>query len=341
METQRFNFTQEQLENLRKWAKYLDLDDVRGWLHSEGEAVKTFNKILDDTKFAEGNDLTEDQLDSLFGRMKDISSNRALSRNLYEKNGLSDFNARLRTLLFGQEPLTNRINQFFELHGVAEMTASHFLCAFKPSEYPLITFPTLETLDLDSTQLNVASRQSLTENNISSPLDLHQRTLDYLRDIVIFREIKHILNLETHFHVNNLLWKEYAKRTGEVLEPIPSVSLETDLRRHLAKNVWQIEEGLTLVGEKYRLGDTNWEIDILCKDKKGYYVVVETKKGREGDKAVGQTSRYMGWLKKEGKKVRGIIIVGEPDEKLNYAVEGTDSIQIKYYKVKFDITDTP
>lgn len=339
METQRFSFTQEQIENLRKWTKYLDMDDVREWLQSEEEAVKTFNKILGDTEFAEGNNLTEDQLDSLFGCMKDISSNRALSRNLYEKNGLSDFNARLRTLLFGQEPLANRIDQFFGLHGVAEMTASHFLCAFKPSEYPLITSPTLEVFDLDSVQQNVASRQSLKENNISSPQDLHQRTLDYLRDIVIFREIKHILNLETYFHVNNLLWKEYEKRTGKVMEPIPSVSLETDLRRHLAKNVWQIEEGLTLVGEKYRLDDTNWEIDILCKDKKGYYVVVETKKGREGDKAVGQTLRYMGSLKKEGKNVRGIIIVSEPDEKLNYAVAATDNIQVKYYKVKFDITD--
>lgn len=342
MQTQRFSFTQEQLENLRKWAKYLDMDEVRGWLQSEEEAVKKFNKILNDAKFSEGNDLTGDQLDGLFECMKEISSNRALGRNLYEK-GLSDFNARLRTLLFGREPLADRINQFFELRGVAKMTMSHFLCAFEPSEYPLVTSPTFDVLDLDSTQLRMASKQALAENSISSPENYsYELTTDYLRDVIVYREIKNILNLESYFHVNNLLWKAYASRAEGEIEPIPSVSLEADLRRHLAKNVWQIENGLTLIGEKYRLGDTGWEIDILCKDRRDYHVVVETKKGREGDKVVGQTLRYMGWLKKkENKKVRGIIIVSEPDEKLEYAVAVTGNIQVKYYKVKFDISDTP
>lgn len=340
MQTQRFSFTQEQLENLKKWAKYLDIDEVRGWLQSEEEAVKKFNKILNDAKFSEGNELTGDQLDGLFECMKEISSNRALGRNLYEK-GLPDFNARLRTLLFGQEPLANRIDPFFELRGVAKMTMSHFLCAFNPSEYPLVTSLTFDVLDLDSTQLSIASRQSLAENNIS-PQNYHELTTDYLRDAIIFREIKNILNLESYFQVNNLLWKAHVQRAGGEIEPIPSVSLEADLRRHLAKNVWQIEDGLTLIGEKYRLGDTGWEIDILCKDRRDCHVVVETKKGREGDKVVGQTLRYMGWLKKnENKKVRGIIIVSEPDEKLDYAVAATDNIRVKYYKVKFDIADTP
>ena len=59
----------------------------------------------------------------------------------------------------------------------------------------------------------------------------------------------------------------------------------------------------------------------MCRDQKGNYVVIETKKAGESDKVVGQILRYVGGLKKEGKKVRGIIIVNEPDEKLEFAIE--------------------
>ena len=56
---------------------------------------------------------------------------------------------------------------------------------------------------------------------------------------------------------------------------------------------------------------------------------------------VGQILRYIGGLKKEGKRTRGIIIVNEPDEKLDFAIEAVEHlIKLKYYKVKFEITDS-
>jgi len=69
--------------------------------------------------------------------------------------------------------------------------------------------------------------------------------------------------------------------------------------------------------------------------------VVELKKGRKSDDVVGQLSRYMGWvMKNRSKKVRGIIIVSEPDDRLEYAIlPFKGMIKIKYYKVKFEITD--
>ena len=91
--------------------------------------------------------------------------------------------------------------------------------------------------------------------------------------------------------------------------------------------------------KEYSLGDAGIA-DLVCKDKKGNYVVVETKKGRESDKVVGQILRYIGGLKKEGKKARGMIIVNEPDKKLGFAIEAVkDFIKLKYYKVRFEITD--
>ena len=56
---------------------------------------------------------------------------------------------------------------------------------------------------------------------------------------------------------------------------------------------------------------------------------------------VGQILRYIGGLKKDGKKVRGVVIVNEPDEKLDFAIEAVkDFIKLKYYKVRFEITNS-
>jgi restriction system protein len=56
-----------------------------------------------------------------------------------------------------------------------------------------------------------------------------------------------------------------------------------------------------------------WSIDFLCvEDSTGDFVIVELKKGKTSDVAVGQVLRYMGWVKqnlaKEKQKVKGIII---------------------------------
>jgi hypothetical protein len=125
----------------------------------------------------------------------------------------------------------------------------------------------------------------------------------------------------------------------EIDEIPPSISRETDLRDYLANNPQRIEKGLKLIGKEYATDIGS--IDLLCEDPKGKLVVIETKKGRESDKVVGQILRYMGWLGKHmEKKVRGVIVVNEPDERLEYALHATKDIQLKFYKVKFEIADS-
>jgi len=104
-----------------------------------------------------------------------------------------------------------------------------------------------------------------------------------------------------------------------------------------------IEKGLELKQKEYDTKSAG-RIDLLCIDRNGDFVVVETKKGKESDKVVGQIQRYMGWitrnLAKNGENVRGIIIVNEFDEWLDYAVSVNDNIQLKYYEVKFVVRYT-
>jgi Holliday junction resolvase-like predicted endonuclease len=110
----------------------------------------------------------------------------------------------------------------------------------------------------------------------------------------------------------------------------------------------------TELGEKYDLlieeGDLLSQlfrtdigpIDILAKDKKcGSYVVIELKRNQTSDDTVGQLARYMGWIKehKNDKNVRGVIIAGQYDKKLDYAREMIPNIEVFIYQVDFKLSE--
>ncbi len=98
-----------------------------------------------------------------------------------------------------------------------------------------------------------------------------------------------------------------------------------------------IEEG-ELVSQQYRtdIGP----IDILAKDKKsGSYVVIELKKNQTSDDTVGQLARYMGWIRetKKDEGVKGIIIAGTYDKKLDYALKVMSGVEVFLYEVDFKL----
>ena len=58
-----FTFTPEQLENLKNWCQYLVTDESKHWQADVNQAVTDYNRILQETGFATGTELTGDQLD--------------------------------------------------------------------------------------------------------------------------------------------------------------------------------------------------------------------------------------------------------------------------------------
>lgn len=86
-------------------------------------------------------------------------------------------------------------------------------------------------------------------------------------------------------------------------------------------------------------------IDILATDKNGDYVVIELKRAESGYKVVGQVLNYMGWVNEkiaaeEGKKVRGIIVVGKADKTLKSALKlVADKIELKEYRTNLNLID--
>ena len=114
-----------------------------------------------------------------------------------------------------------------------------------------------------------------------------------------------------------------------------AISIEKDLQIYLSNRLTEIEEGLTLVSREYKT-DAGF-IDILCKDKDGDYVIIETKAGKAKDAALGQILGYIGALKSSGvtENIRGILVASDFDSRLFYAAKALANITLTKYNLSF------
>ena len=118
--------------------------------------------------------------------------------------------------------------------------------------------------------------------------------------------------------------KEEAGRTSRAIEQYRSIQiLERVLEDILEHNLDTLEKGLKLVGRQYPTAVG--PIDLLAQDADGLYVVIELKRGRSGDRVVGQVARYISWVTQRlssGKKarVRGIIVGRDFDKRFAAAI---------------------
>lgn len=139
------------------------------------------------------------------------------------------------------------------------------------------------------------------------------------------------------------------RKTDDTVISESQFALEAHLEEFLDKNWRYIDFGADLIpyatdeqsGRQFPAGA--WSIDFLCTDKSsGDFVVIELKRGRSSDSAVGQVLRYIGWvdenLAKPGQKTRGIIIAKEVDDALRYAVKGLTNVSVLTYKVDFKLS---
>ncbi|MBU2520577.1 MAG: DUF91 domain-containing protein [Nanoarchaeota archaeon] len=112
---------------------------------------------------------------------------------------------------------------------------------------------------------------------------------------------------------------------------------ENNLESIVAERLDDIEPGLRLIKRQYSIPPVG-RIDLYCKDKNGDLVVIELKKFRAKDYSImDQITKYMGWIKeneaKPGQEVRGIIIVAQKNERLEYASKVVQNLQVKTFSL--------
>jgi hypothetical protein len=117
--------------------------------------------------------------------------------------------------------------------------------------------------------------------------------------------------------------------------------LEAELRDFLAGNLGLVKIGsgpLTLVGTEYPT--VTGPIDILANDSSGAFYVFELKRAASPDKAIGQVTRYMGWVMEKlanGKPVHGVIVAKTITENLKYAVLAVPGVSLFEYQILFTL----
>ena len=94
------------------------------------------------------------------------------------------------------------------------------------------------------------------------------------------------------------------------------------------------------VGQQYQTDSGAIDILAVSKDNKTL-LVIELKKGRASDVVVGQTLRYMGYVKdmlaEERQTVRGVIIAAEDDQRMKRALSMVPSIDFYRYEMTFKL----
>jgi hypothetical protein len=192
----RFQFTDEQISNLKAAKPSLQSEKALAWATEEDKAVVVTSAILNSEKFKNGEDLSPEQLDELFRNMTWFSANRNLSKLIYLTNGIEKFNTQLRSLIHGTESFAKRVDDFFKLQLIGIQTMSQFLVAANTREYPFVTSQTKEALGVSSEQDENALADALERFQVADKDGLLDRTLDYLRDCVIFGAVKDLMGLD-------------------------------------------------------------------------------------------------------------------------------------------------
>nr|WP_019366187.1 endonuclease NucS domain-containing protein [Pseudomonas luteola] len=126
--------------------------------------------------------------------------------------------------------------------------------------------------------------------------------------------------------------------------------LEKDLQRYLAENLSIIEPGLRLYIDEDDVRGIEYDadgrrIDILAVDRDNSLCVIELKVSKGYDRVIGQTLRYVNWVKRElaepGQKVRGLIVCRKMSDDIRLAAAGIQGIELYEYELKVAVSQVP
>lgn len=182
------------------------------------------------------------------------------------------------------------------------------------------------------------------------------KPIDFPEDVFNTQCFREVLEEDYKKWIQSVYTKP-AEDGGTTVPPAPSPTKEDNssfvLEKHLedfiVSNFLKVFHGKLVIYE-----DKNEElngqqfiteigrIDILAITDDGKnFVVIELKRELSSDVVIGQTLRYMGWVKKNlcgsDQGVRGIIITKDTDDRLEYAIQMVQNIEVRKYSITFEL----
>ena len=194
------------------------LASVRAW-QEEGErrfefwsrrealsdASEAFSAALTESGLAAGRPLSADRRAALLRAAAVLAPNSNLSKRLFSADPKA-FETRLRQLIFGTEPLPDRLAGFLATRGTGTQTASSLLCAFDPETFPLLTRPALKRLALTPEQKQDALAEASDRYGFTLPdSGPAPAAAQMLALFIVYELVRDVLGAKTYPEVDNAL----------------------------------------------------------------------------------------------------------------------------------------
>lgn len=181
---------------------------------------------------------------------------------------------------------------------------------------------------------------------VFNPLEVSDELARALRARVAVSDLRNFAS-----ELQSLIYKGRPQIPPDTCEQ-PSFAMERYLEQFLIDN-WSLtelgknfdiyqEDGVS-VGQQYPSDTGPLDILAVSKDKKTL-LVVELKRGKASDGVVGQTLRYMGYIRESiaepSQDVRGAIIALDDDTRLQRALSMVSSIAFYRYQIDFRLVES-
>ncbi len=203
-----FTLTAAQRARLEAWRAWWSESEDRyaNWevRDRDQQTASAIAELFARSGFPEGRDLTAPELNRLFSLARSLAPNPNLDARLFGgPEEPAELNRLLRQLLFGDQPLAERLTAFMERKGVGAQTASQLLCATHPDEYPLVHAGDLEALELTHAQREFALRDATQE--YAGAAEASGAALRALAGFRVLEAVRQALGTQSYLEVHRIL----------------------------------------------------------------------------------------------------------------------------------------
>ncbi len=320
------------------------------WLDSEKKVVGRYGKIFHPKNLEQ---LTKEDFKSFLLLKNNLHWDGIHRQNNLITQDMNSLKKSLKFLLDEKVEIKERLNimvdqkSSYSVKGLGKAVLTPILLVVYPTKYGVWNSRSEEALKKINSFPKFLPKDTFADRYVKVNDALHGLVNKYNLSLWKLDGVLGEIAGTSPFESPTDLLEEEAEEKGLDLT---NFAMESQLEDFLIAN-WE----KTIFGKKYYLIYEEGEIvskqyptkvgpiDILAKSKDdNEYLVIELKKGKPSDAVVGQLLRYKSWVKEnlaKDKKVRGVVVVLDSDDKLKYSLRDLKDVSLYIYQVNFKLIE--